>query len=157
MKQALVKHASIAAAKARKQGSLCGTLIAFATNSPFDKQPRSFKIIKHFRPLTSSTADLIHAISEVMSILYIPGVQYYKIGIGLLDLTSECHQQYELFNPQKADSSLMKLLDNINYKYGTDTLHYACQGVDEKWRMRRDFLTPQYTTSWRYIPKIHCE
>ena len=157
LKQALVKHASIAAAKARKQGLLCAAFIVFTANSPFDKQPRSFKIIKHFRPPTNSTADLIQAISEAMSALYMPGVQYYKIGVGLLDLTSEHDQQYELFNPHKTDAPLMKLLDNINHKYGSDTLHYASQGLDEKWSMRREFLTPQYTTSWGDIPKIHCE
>ena len=132
LKQALVKHASIAAFKARKQGSLCGALIAFIANSPFDKQPRSFKIIKHFRPPTNSTAELIQTINEAMGFLYVPGVQYYKIGVGLLDLSSECHQQYELFNPQKSDALLMKLLDNINHKYGSNTLHYASQGLDEK-------------------------
>ena len=157
LKQALVKHASITAVKARQQRSLCGALMAFAANSPFDKQPQSFKMIKHFNPPTNSTAELIQAISEAMSALYMPGVQYYKIGVGLLDLSSERHQQYELFNPHKTDASLMKLLDNINHKYGSDTLHYASQGVDEKWSMRREFLTPQYTTSWEDIPKIHCE
>ena len=156
LQQALAKHTAIAAVKARQQGSLCRTLMAFAANSPFDKQPRSFKLIKHFTPPTNSTPDLIKAINENIDSLFKPGIQYYKIGVGLLDLSNEQHQQLDLFSGHKSDDKLMKLLDNINQKYGTDTMQYASQGLDEKWAMRRRFLTPQYTTNWHDIPKIHC-
>lgn len=154
LQQALSKHTAIAAVKARQQGSLCGTLIAFAANSPFDKQPRSFKIIKHFSPPTNSTPDLIKAISEDIHSLYKSGVQYYKVGVGLLNLSSEKYQQFDLFCEPKGNDKLMKLLDNINQKYGTDTVLFASQGFDEKWSMRRQFLTPQYTTNWHDIPKV---
>jgi DNA polymerase V len=56
----------------------------------------------------------------------------------------------------KSDDRVMKVMDNINQKYGTDTALLASQGTDEKWAMRRQFLTPQYTTTWHDIPKIHC-
>ena len=156
LQQALAKHTAIAAVKARQQGSLCSTLMAFAANSPFDKQPRSFKVIRHFTPATNSTPDLIKAINESIDSLFKTGIQYYKVGVGLLDLSNEQHQQFELFSERKSDDGLMKLLDNINQKYGTDTLLCASQGLDEKWAMRRQFLTPQYTTNWHDIPKIHC-
>jgi len=156
LQQALSKHVAIAAAKARQQGSLCGTLIAFATNSPFDQQPCSFKIIKHFTPATNSTVALITAISENINLLYQANVQYYRVGIGLLNLSSQKHQQFELFNQHNNDLNLMKVVDTINQKYGTDTLLFASQGVNHKWAMRRHFLTPQYTTNWQDIPKIGC-
>ena len=156
LQQALAKHTAIAAVKARQQGSLCGTLMAFAANSPFDKQPRSFKIIKHFSQPTNHTPDLIKAINENIDALFQTGIQYYKVGVGLLDLSSELYQQFELFSERKSDTRLMKVLDNINQKYGTDTALFASQGADEKWAMRRQFLTPQYTTKWLDIPKIHC-
>jgi DNA polymerase V len=156
LQQALAKHTAIAAVKARQQRSLCGTLMAFAANSPFDKQPRSFKIIKHFTQATNNTSDLLKAINENIDSLFQPGIQYYKVGIGLLNLSSEKHQQFELFSEPKSDDRVMKVLDNINQKYGTDSALIASQGIDEKWAMRRQFLTPQYTTKWHDIPKIHC-
>ncbi|HGH6051967.1 TPA: DUF4113 domain-containing protein [Vibrio mimicus] len=30
----------------------------------------------------------------------------------------------------------------------TDTFFLAAQGITQKWAMRRDMLTPQYTTCW---------
>ncbi|PKH02023.1 DNA polymerase V subunit UmuC [Psychromonas sp. MB-3u-54] len=156
LQQALAKHTAIAAVKARQQGSLCGTLMAFAASSPFDKQPRSFKIIKHFTQATNNTLDLLMAINNNIDSLFQPGIQYYKVGIGLFNLSSEKHQQFELFSEPKSDDRVMKVLDNINQKYGTDSVLLASQGIDEKWAMRRQFLTPQYTTKWHDIPKIHC-
>jgi len=133
-----------------------GTLMAFATNSPFDKQPRCFKIIKHFIPATSSTPELIKAINKNIYSLFHKGIQYYRVGVGLLDLSGEKHQQFEQFNESQNDGALMKSLDNINQKYGTDAAFIASQGTNEKWAMRRKFLTPQYTTKWHDISKIHC-
>jgi DNA polymerase V len=156
LQQALAKHTAIAAVKARQQGSLCGTLMAFAATSPFDKQPRAFKIIKHFTQPTNNTSDLLKAINENIDSLFHTGIQYYKVGIGLLNLSSEKNQQFELFSEPKSDDRVMKVMDNINQKYGTDTALLASQGTDEKWAMLRQFLTPQYTTKWHDIPKIHC-
>jgi DNA polymerase V len=73
-----------------------------------------------------------------------------------LNLSSEQHQQFELFSEPKSDDRVMKVLDNINQKYGTDTAFIASQGTNAKWAMRRQFLTLQYTTNWLDIPKVHC-
>ncbi|RPA22850.1 DUF4113 domain-containing protein, partial [Shewanella frigidimarina] len=37
-----------------------------------------------------------------------------------------------------------------------DTVFLAAQGIEHKWAMRRDLLTPQYTTKWRCVPQIKC-
>ncbi len=156
LQQALAKHLAIATAKARLQGSLCGTLMAFASNSPFDKTPRSFKFIHHFKPATNDTTELTKIIGQASKTLFQAGIQYYKIGVGLLNLSSEKNQQLELFNAPSSGNKCMPVLDQINQKYGTDSLFLAAQGIDQKWAMRREFLTPQYTSRWSDIPKICC-
>lgn len=50
----------------------------------------------------------------------------------------------------------MKVFDALNGQYGTDTLFLGAQGIEQKWHMRRDMLTPQYTTKWRDVPVIKC-
>ncbi|MEH6454140.1 MAG: DUF4113 domain-containing protein, partial [Psychromonas sp.] len=156
LQQALTKHAAIACAKARQQGSLCSTLIAFATNSPFDKQPRSFKVVKHFTPACNDTSVIIKAINDDINALFQPGIAYYKIGIGLVSLVSAQQQQLDLFNQNKHNPALMNVLDTINHKYGSNTLFHASQGINPQWAMRRAFLSPQYTTNWQDIPLIQC-
>jgi DNA polymerase V len=88
--------------------------------------------------------------------LYVDGVRYYKIGVGLVDLMPQEHVQYDLFTPPTEEPRLMCVLDKLNQRYGSDTVFVAAQGIDPKWHMRRDMLTPQYTTDWRQIPLIQC-
>lgn len=69
-------------------------------------------------------------------------MRYYRIGIELIDLVSDKQNQLDLFNPPTANPRLMLTLDNINQRYGRDTLFVAAQGIDYNWAMRCDFLTP---------------
>jgi DNA polymerase V len=154
--QALSKHVAIAASKARKQGSNCKTMLIFASNSPHDERPVSYKAFVHFPCPTNCTVELTKAMSEAAPKLFREGIHYYKIGIGLIDLTSEQNSQFDLFNPPKANPALMHTLDDINQRYGSDTMFLAAQGKEHKWAMRRDLLTPQYTTKWLSVPHIKC-
>lgn len=156
LQQALSKHIAIAAYKARQQGSLCKVLMCFAANSPYDEKPASFKTLHHFAYPTSDTKVMTQLITQIAKQLYQPGVCYYKIGVGLLDLTSEKHQQLDLLNPVPDNPNLMQVLDKINQKYGGETLFLAAQGINQKWGMKRELLTPQYTTKWRDVPFIRC-
>ena len=90
--------------------------MAFASSSPFDKQPRSFKIVKHFTPPCSDTGVLIKAINDDIHALFQADVRYYKIGVGLISLVSARQQQLDLFNQRNNDPAVMNVLDNINKK-----------------------------------------
>ncbi|WP_119977929.1 Y-family DNA polymerase [Shewanella algidipiscicola] len=159
--QALSKHVAIAAAKARKQGLCCQTMLLFANNSPYDDQPTGFKTTG-FKTLvelpcaTNCSIELTKAMTQAAHKLFREGVRYYKIGIGLLELTSDKYCQLDLFTVSKANLPLMQTLDGINQRYGTDAVFLAAQGIEPKWMMRRDLLTPQYTTKWHSVPQIKC-
>ena len=152
--QALAKHAAIAAAKAREQGSLCKAMVLFAANSPHDPQPLYFKRFVKFVCATDDSRELCAAVSRELSNLYRPGVRYYRIGVGLIDLCPKMSVQYDLFNAPKSGPNLMKIFDSLNNRYGRDVLYIAAQGSDQHWTMRRQFLSPQYTTRWSDIPMI---
>ncbi|WP_374706836.1 hypothetical protein [Shewanella sp. MBTL60-112-B2] len=62
--QALSKHASTAAAKARTQGSLCKSMLVFASNSTFDEHTRGFKYLHHFAYPTNDTCEIIVAATQ---------------------------------------------------------------------------------------------
>ncbi len=146
---------TIAAAKARKQGSLCRTLLIFASNSPFEERPAGFKDI--LRPLTptNNTCELTELIRHAVDLRFREGVRYYKVGVGMLDLCSEEFFQQDLFN-KPHNSGLMNTLDSINARFGTNTLFVAGQGTSPQWEARGEALTPQYTTEWADIPQIQC-
>ena len=156
LRQALSKHAGIAARKARQQGSLCKVFLCFAGNSPFDEHPQSFRFIHRFAYPTADTQQLTKVACDAAEQLFKEGVRYYKIGVGLLDLSDGTHEQFDLLNPVPNNTKLMSVFDQINGKYGSDTMFMAAQGIDEKWGMRRELLTPQYTTRWCDLPLFKC-
>ena len=47
----------------------------------------------------------------------------------------------------------MKTLDEINDRYGRETLYPASQGVN-KMRYNMNMLSPRYTTVWEDIIKV---
>jgi DNA polymerase V len=45
----------------------------------------------------------------------------------------------------------MKAMDGLNASCGRDTLAFAAAGRGKAWKLRRDFMSPRYTTSWNEL------
>ncbi|WP_443088678.1 DUF4113 domain-containing protein [Vibrio sp. Makdt] len=155
--QAIAKHAAIASAKARKQQSLAMTMTVFASTSSFDKEPHYSKsvTIKLAYP-TADAGKIVAAATNAAKQIFRPNVRFYKVGVGLTELTTAKYEQTDLINQNPNNKSLMTVLDGLNTRFGRDTLFLAAQGIQEKWEMRRSMLTPQYTTNWKDLPKLKC-
>lgn len=156
LREALSKHAGIAAEKLRAQGSLCSALMVFAANSPFDEKPKSFKSMHYFAFPTSDSVTLTRAVTSAVPRLFQDGVRYYKVGVGLLNLISENQAHPDLFDPCSTNPALMRVFDGINKRYGSGSLFLAAEGINTQWGMRRAFLSPQYTTRWKDLPLVQC-
>ncbi|MDF5168635.1 Y-family DNA polymerase [Vibrio parahaemolyticus] len=155
--QALCQHANIASMKARKQQSLCRVMMCFASSSPFDEGNQvTRRAVHRFAYPTSDVTQITRIASSLANQLYQEGVRFYKIGIGLLDLTDGRNEQPDLFNQNPNNPKLMGVYDALNHRYGADTLFLGAQGIEKKWAMRRDMLTPRYTTNWHDLPRIRC-
>ncbi|HCG6982077.1 Y-family DNA polymerase [Vibrio sp. Y42_MX_L11] len=156
LRQALVKHAGIASRKAREQHSQTRVMMCFASSSPYDDNPASFKITHRFAYPTSDITQLSKVAGEAAEQLFKEGVRYYKIGVGLLDLSDRRNEQLDLLNDKPSNDKLNSVFDSLNKKYGTDSVFIAAQGVEQKWSMKRQLLSKQYTTKWSDLPKISC-
>ncbi|HHG3324336.1 TPA: Y-family DNA polymerase [Vibrio parahaemolyticus] len=155
--QALCQHANIASMKARKQQSLCRVMMCFASTSPFDEGTQvTRRAVHRFAYPTSDVTQITRIASKLAMELYQEGVRFYKIGVGLLDLTDGRNEQPDLFNQNPNNPKLMGVYDALNHRYGADTLFLGAQGIEKKWAMRRDMLTPRYTTNWHDLPRIRC-
>ncbi|MEL4257535.1 DUF4113 domain-containing protein [Shewanella xiamenensis] len=116
----------------------------------------SYKAVVQFPCPTASTAEITAAVSRVLPQVFRLGVRYYKIGVGLIELMPTKHIQYDLFHAPTENPALMQTFDKLNQRYGSDCIFMAAQGIEHKWAMRRDKLTPQYTTKWMNLPKVQC-
>ena len=63
-----------------------------------------------------------------------------------------------LFSSEKDEKikSLMRSIDNTNYRYGRSTLSLASAGVYKKWNMKREHSSKIDTADFYSIPKIKC-
>ena len=156
LRSALVTHATIVGKKVRKQSSLINKLMVFASNSPHDELYYKQAVVYPFIMPTDNSCDMAQAINSVIDSIYIEGVRFYSCGVGAIELSSKSFVQPDLFMPDHTNGNLMKCLDTINHRYGDSTLNIAAAGHHEKWQMRREFLSPKYTSQWRDIPKIQC-
>jgi DNA polymerase V len=156
LKSSLSTHCSIVGKKLRHQGSMTKRLMIFAHSSPHEDNFYKRSFLYDFSVPTSDSRVLANAANEVLPQLFSKGVRFYKAGIGAIELVSEQFMQADLFTPTVDNTKLMNSLDSINKVFGKGTIRLASEQQTKSWEMKRDFLSPRYTTRWSDIPKIHC-
>ena len=61
-----------------------------------------------------------------------------------------------LFSSEKDEkiNSLMRSIDNTNYRYGRSAISLASAGVQKKWNMKREYSSRIDTADFNFLPKI---
>lgn len=100
---------------------------------------------------TQDSRDIINAAVKCLDKIWKDGHRYQKAGIMLGDFFSQGVAQLNLFDenaPRAGSERLMEVLDHLNAKDGKGTLYFAGQGIQQQWQMKRDMLSPRYTTRY---------
>jgi DNA polymerase V len=42
----------------------------------------------------------------------------------------------------------------VNQRFGRGTMQLAGQGLKPRWTMRREMLSPRFTTCWEELPRV---
>ena len=158
IEQALSTYAVRACEKLRQQGSKAKSLYIFLQTNPFRVDQHQYRnsLKFEFDLPTSDTAVIIRVAKTLLKQIYKYGYYYHKCGIMLFNLVSEEYQQGHFFTPQDSSrDSLMKSIDIINESMGRETIFYAAQGVNQNWKMKRNNLSPRYTTNWEELVKVY--
>ena len=75
------------------------------------------------------------------------GYKYKKGGVLLSGFHNQGEEPPNLFtNTQKELPKLMLTIDNINQRYGSDTIQIASECHTTKWKQKRKNCTQSYTT-----------
>lgn len=135
LREILASFVSKLAFKLREQNSMCKTIMVFIrTNSHRPDLPQYSAT--DTRKLPASTQDTRVILDEALKLLdkvYKPRFLFKKMGIVLTDITHGNAVQLDLFESRDAKKSekLMKVLDDINRKYGQETIHSALSDVSQ--------------------------
>jgi len=156
LRQAICQYAERAAEKLRGEKQFCRHISVFIKTSPFAVNETYYGNIaseKLFLP-TQDTRDIISAALKALDRIWLDGHRYAKAGVMLNDFTPSGVSQLNLFDevqPRKHSDALMKALDGINHS-GKGKVCFAGRGISPEWQMKREMLSPAYTTRWEDIP-----
>ncbi|HBV9908445.1 TPA: Y-family DNA polymerase [Klebsiella aerogenes] len=159
MRQAICSYAARGAEKLRGEHQYCRHISAFVKTSPFalnEKYYGNSGSIKLLTP-TQDSRDIINAAVKCLDAIWVDGHRYQKAGIMLGDFYSQGVAQLNLFDenaPRQNSEKLMEVLDHLNAKDGRGTLYFAGQGIQATWQMKREMLSPRYTTRYSDLLRV---
>jgi len=158
MREAVCTFAARAAGKLRGERQYCTQIAVFVRTSPhaegevFYGNQSTGKVMTP----TNDTRDIIRVAIEALDRIWVDGHRYMKAGVMLGDFFSQGVSQLNLFDenkPQANSEALMRVMDGINLS-GKGNLWFAGQGVQNTWAMKREMLSPAYTTRFSDLPVV---
>ncbi|MHC0470455.1 Y-family DNA polymerase [Citrobacter sp. EBS8] len=159
MRQAICSYASRAAEKLRGEHQYCRFISTFVKTSPFALNEPYYgnsASVKLLTP-TQDSRDIIAAATRSLDAIWKDGHRYQKAGVMLGDFFSQGIAQLNLFDdnvPRRGSEKLMEVLDHLNAKEGKGALYFAGQGIQQQWAMKREMLSPRYTTRYEDLLQV---
>ena len=159
MRQAVCQHATRAAEKLRKERQQAKLLSVFIRTSPYQNNtPQYSNALTAELPRPSNdTRDLIQLSIRLLDQLWRDGYDYAKAGVVLSDFYDIGTYQVGLFDQPSAHTNsrqLMHVVDEINHS-GRGKVFFARQGIKKDWAMKREHLSPAYTTRWNGLIRVN--
>lgn len=158
MREAVAYHASLAAEKMRRDGTVTDHLRVFLETNPFRGQDAQYhgSAAATLTTPTNYTPALIEAAMRALERCWKDGYRYKKAGVMAFDLHPETAVQSVFDTPTPAAVEqrrrAMRALDVINRQYGRGAVTVAAAGIAPFWQMRRAMCSPCYTTRWSELP-----
>jgi DNA polymerase V len=153
--EAVGDYTARAAARLRAQKSSCRLIDIWLTTNRFRNGDRQYSAgtVVRLDEATDYLPDLVNAARKGLKAIYRPGFRYKKVAVFLSGIESTAGRQTDLFRaPDPRKSALMAVADGINARYGPGALGCTSTSGPPEWIMRRERLSPGYTTRWDQLP-----
>jgi DNA polymerase V len=157
IEEAVSTYVSNAARKLREQKSTASSVYVHLLARAHGNRSFFVSGMTGLQACTADTAILIKGAKKVLRRIYYEGRQYRKAMIILGGIMPEQYARQDLFMDNYTGSTrqgLMRIMDRVNRRKGKDSLHFASDGIERSWRMKRKLLSGKFTTSWRELPVV---
>ena len=158
---ALVQYTELAVERLRQQHSECrGVSIYISTCNYYsqdEQEQYANGAVAYLTRMTSYTPDIVAAARAVLPHIFRKGYGYKTIMVTLIELRPAAYQGHLWIDPMEDEKKrrLMDSLDKITQQYGRGALTLAKASESSGWEMKREFLSPCWTTRYSDFPKIH--
>ena len=159
MREAVCSYAVRAAEKLRLEKQFCRQVGVFIRTSPHAVGEIFYANQLTGQLLTPSqdTRDIVRLALYLLEQIWRDGPRYMKAGIILGDFFQQGVAQLNLFDPlapHANSEALMHVVDGINQS-GKGAIWFAGQGIQKPWAMKREKLSPAYTTRYSDLPRVN--
>ena len=157
LKEAVANYCLNASEKIRSESLVTKAITVFVRTSPFQRNFGYYSNAKtiDFPIATNNSIEIVKTAVSILEAIFKNGYQYQKAGVMLTGLRNDDGRK-NLFSSEKDEkiNSLMRSIDNTNYRYGRSTLSLASAGVQKKWNMKREYSSKIDTADFYCLPKI---
>ena len=157
LKEAVAGYCLNACEKIRSETLVAKSITVFIRTSPFQSRFGYYSNSKtiDFPIGTNDSIEIVKTALTALESIFKNGYRYQKAGV-LLSGLSEATNNKNLFSSEKDEkiNSLMKSIDNTNYRYGRSTLSLASAGVHKRWNMKREYSSKIDTADFYCLPII---
>jgi len=157
LKEAVAGYCLNACEKIRSENLVAKSITIFIRTSPFQNRFGYYSNSKtiDFPIGTNDSIEIVKTALTALESIFKNGYRYQKAGV-LLSGLSEATNNKNLFSSEKDEkiNSLMKSIDNTNYRYGRSTLSLASAGVHKRWNMKREYSSKIDTADFYCLPII---
>lgn len=158
MHEVMAIYAQSAAVRLAKEKLQAKIVTCFAGTSHFNAQVSAFPsaVVK----LAAPTADpvlITKAATAALEGQVFDGVPYARAGVMLTDLRPAGVQpQLPEFGTAHEDRNIGKLMGEVMDKFGRHSIGLGRAGMTTApdWSMKREALSPRYTTEWDQLPVV---
>lgn len=154
---ALMSFAERAAEKVRKADQVAGAMQIFVRTDPFNLNApqKSLSGSVTFDHPTNDARTITGAATRILNRTWCDGFAWKKAGVMLLDLAAMGAAPLSLFcRVEPQDDGLMLAMDTINERYGRRSIQIGLAGKSQDWRMKRENLSPSFTTKWSDLAQV---
>ena len=159
LKESISAHAARCAEKLRLEKGCARYVSVILKTNPFSVSDDYYYGYKstNFDVPTNDTFDIINAAETLLKSIYKEGLVYKKSGVIVGDIIPQSRVQLNIFDIDQKRvrrKNLNSAVDFINQAMGRSTIHIGSQGINRRWQLKQERLSPCYTTKWDDLLKI---
>ena len=159
LKESISAHAARCAEKLRLEKGCARYVSVILKTNPFSVSDEYYYGYKstNFDVPTNDTFDIINAAETLLKSIYKEGLVYKKSGVIVGDIIPQSRIQLNIFDIDQKRArrkNLNSAVDFINQAMGRSTIHIGSQGINRRWQLKQERLSPCYTTKWDDLLKI---
>jgi DNA polymerase V len=148
IEQAVTTFARRATERIRGENLIASTVSVFLRTNPFDRNRYySNSSTTTLSYPTYDTVQIVKTALQLTKIIFRENHKYKKAGVLLSGFYEKGTETKNLFSEARYRSpKLMSAVDQINERYGSDTIQIATECQMGKWKQKRKNCTQSYTT-----------